>query len=160
MGEELESAPTSGSQRESREDLITKEPPQPGGVHDLLKSEFATAMRIRGFLEKGARQADAARQEFDKEIRDFRAEREDLHEDMRLLHADRVEPGVLKVWWRTALPRDSGRLMPICWEWSPHWLRSGMCNSPRWLDLLSSTHHVVRNWMNYMRQYPLNTQCL
>ena len=48
----------------------------------------ATAMQIRGFLEKGARQADAARQEFDKEIHDFRVEREDLHEDMRLLHAD------------------------------------------------------------------------
>ena len=48
----------------------------------------ATAMQIRGFLEKGARQADAARQEFDKEIHDFRTEREDLHEDMRLLHAD------------------------------------------------------------------------
>jgi len=61
MGEELESAPTSGSQRESREDPITKEPPQPGGFHDLLNSEFpampdldATVMRIRGFLEKGA----------------------------------------------------------------------------------------------------------
>jgi hypothetical protein len=99
MGEELESAPTSGSHRESREDPITMEPPQPGGFQNLLNSEFpatpdldATAMRIRGFLEKGARQADAARQEFDKELHDFRAEREDLHEDMQLLHADRVDP--------------------------------------------------------------------
>jgi hypothetical protein len=95
MGEELESAPTSGSHRESREDPITMEPPQPGGFQNLLNSEFpatpdldATAMRIRGFLEKGARQADAARQEFDKELHDFRAEREDLHEDMQLLHTD------------------------------------------------------------------------
>ena len=89
MGEELESAPTSGSHRESREDPITMEPPQPGGFHDLLNSEFpampdldATAMQIRGFLEKGARQANAACQDFDKEIHDFRTEREDLHEDM------------------------------------------------------------------------------
>ena len=66
MGEELESAPTSGSHRESGEDPITAEPPQPGGFHDLLNSEFpamsdldATAMQIRGFLEKGAQQADA-----------------------------------------------------------------------------------------------------
>ena len=70
-------------------------PPQPGGFHDLLNSEFpatpdldATAVRIRGFLEQGARQADAARREFEKEIHNFRVEREDLHEDMRLLHAD------------------------------------------------------------------------
>ena len=41
---------------------------------------------------KGARQADAARQEFEKEVKDFGAEREELHEDMRLLHADRVDP--------------------------------------------------------------------
>ncbi len=99
MGEELESAPTSGSHRESREDPITMEPPQPRGFHDLLNSEFlatpdldATAMQIWGFLEKGARQADAASQEFDKEIHDFWAEREDLHEDIRLLHADQVDP--------------------------------------------------------------------
>jgi len=99
MWEELESAPTSGSHRESREDPITTEPPQPGGFHDLLNSEFpvtpdldTTAMQIWGFLENGARQADAARQEFDKEIHDFWVEREDLHEDMQLLHADRVDP--------------------------------------------------------------------
>ena len=98
MGEELDSVPTSGCRRESREDPVTTAPPQPGGFHDLLNSEFpatpdlnATAVRIRGFLEQGARQADAARQEFEKEIHDFRAEREDLHEDMRLLHADRVD---------------------------------------------------------------------
>ena len=73
-------------------------PTQPGGFRDLLNSEFpatpdldATAVRIRGFLEQGARQVDAARQEFEKEIHDFRAEQEDLHEDMRLLHADRVD---------------------------------------------------------------------
>ena len=97
MGEELESAPTSGRHHESHKDPITTVPPQPGGFHDLLKSKFpatpdldATAMQIRGFPEKGARQADAARHEFDKEIHDFWMEREDLHEDMRLLHADRV----------------------------------------------------------------------
>ena len=97
MGEELESAPTSGRHHESHKDPITTVPPQPGGFHDLLNSKFpatpdldATAMQIRGFPEKGARQADAARHEFDKEIHDFWMEREDLHEDMRLLHADRV----------------------------------------------------------------------
>ena len=42
----------------------------------------ATAMQIWGFLEKGAQQADAAHREFDKEIHDFWAEWEDLHEDM------------------------------------------------------------------------------
>jgi hypothetical protein len=95
MGEELDSAPTGGCRRESREDPITTAPPQPGGFHDLLNLEFlatpdldATAVRIRGFLEQGAHQADAARQEFEKEIHNFRVEREDLHEDMRLLHAD------------------------------------------------------------------------
>ncbi len=98
-GEDLDSAPTSGCRRESREDPVTTAPPQPGGFHDLLNSEFpatpdldAKAVRIRGFLKQGARQADAARQEFEKEIHDFRAEREDRREDMRLLHADRVDP--------------------------------------------------------------------
>ncbi len=52
----------------------------------------ATAVQIWGFLEKGARQVDAARQEFEKEVHDFWAEWEDLYEDMRLLHADRVDP--------------------------------------------------------------------
>ena len=68
IGEELESAPTGGGRRESREDPVMAAPTQPGGFHDLLNSEFpatqdldATAVRIRGFLEQGARQADAAR---------------------------------------------------------------------------------------------------
>ena len=87
MGKELETAPTSGSHRETHGDPVTTVPPQPG-MPDL----DTTAVRIRGFLEKGARQADAARQEFEKEIHDFRAEREDLNEDMRLLHTDRVDP--------------------------------------------------------------------
>jgi hypothetical protein len=42
------------------------------------------------FLEKESQQADAARQAFEQEIHDFWAEREDLHEDMKLLHTDRV----------------------------------------------------------------------
>ncbi len=98
MGEELDSAPIGGRHRESREDPVTTTPPQPGGFHDLLNSEFpatpdldATTVQVWGFLEKGVRQADAARQEFEKEIHNFRAERENLHEDMRLLHADRVD---------------------------------------------------------------------
>ncbi len=52
----------------------------------------ATAVRIWEFLEKGARQADAARQAFEQEINNFWAEREDIHEDTKLLHADRVDP--------------------------------------------------------------------
>ena len=74
-------------------------PPQPGGFQDLLDSEFpaapdldTTAVKIRGFLEQGARQADAARREFEMELHNFRVEREEIHEDMRLLHANRVEP--------------------------------------------------------------------
>jgi hypothetical protein len=68
IGEELESAPTGGGRRESRKDPVMVAPTQPGGFRDLLNSEFpatpdldATAVRIRGFLEQGARQADAAR---------------------------------------------------------------------------------------------------
>ena len=99
IGEELESAPPGGSRRESPEDQVMTAPTQPGGFHDLLNLEFpatpdldATAVRIWGFLEHGARQADAARREFEKELHNFRVEREDLHEDMHLLHADRVDP--------------------------------------------------------------------
>ena len=40
MGEELESAPTGGRRRESREDPVMAAPTQPGGFHDLLNSEF------------------------------------------------------------------------------------------------------------------------
>ena len=61
MGEELDSAPTGGCRRESREASVTTTPPQPGGFHDLLNLEFpatpdldATAVRIHGFLEQGA----------------------------------------------------------------------------------------------------------
>ena len=78
---------------------VTTAFPQPEGFHDLLNAEFPempdldyTAVHIRGFLAKGARQVDAARQAFEQEIHDFRAGREDLHEDMNLLHADRVDP--------------------------------------------------------------------
>ena len=99
MGEELDSAPTGDHPRESSEAQVTTALPQPGGFHDLLNAEFpetpdldATAVRIQGFLEKGAQQADAACQVFEQEIHNFRAEREDLHEDMKLLHADRVDP--------------------------------------------------------------------
>jgi hypothetical protein len=78
MGEELESAPTGGSRRESCKDPVRTAPPQPGGFHDLLNSEFpampdldATVVRIWGFLEQGAPQADAARREFEKELHTF-----------------------------------------------------------------------------------------
>ena len=74
-------------------------PPQPGGFQDLLVSEFpatpdldTTAVKIRGFLEQGARQADAARREFDTELQNFRVEWKGIHDEMRLLHADRVDP--------------------------------------------------------------------
>ncbi len=52
----------------------------------------AMSERIRAFLAKGARQADAARKEFDQVVTNFRLEREDLHKNMQLLHADRVDP--------------------------------------------------------------------
>lgn len=95
----MESAPTGGGRRESCEDQTITAPLQPGGFQELLDSEFpatldldTTAVKIRGFLEQGARHADAARREFDNEIQNFRVEREELHDDMRLLHADRVDP--------------------------------------------------------------------
>ena len=120
----------------------------------------ATAMQIRGFLEKGARQADAARQEFDKEIHDFRTEREDLHEDMRLLHADRVNPRSIE-----GMVEDSiaSRLRAINADMLGVVSTLALIRDVqqiRRLVLLSSTHHVVRNRMNYTRQYPLNTQHL
>jgi hypothetical protein len=99
IGEEVESAPTGGGRRKSCEDQAITAPPHSGGFQDLLDSEFpatpdldTTAVKIRGFLEQGARQADAARREFDKELLDFRVEREELHDDLRLLHADPVDP--------------------------------------------------------------------
>ena len=93
---ELDSEPTGNRCCEAHG---TREFPQPGGFQALLDYEFpeamatdATSEQIRAFLAKGARQADAARQEFDQVVTDFRAEREDLHNDMQLLHADRVGP--------------------------------------------------------------------
>ncbi len=98
-GEELDSAPTVNRHQESSKDPVMTAPPQPGSFHELLNAEFratpdldAMAVRIWGFLEKGAQQADAVHQAFEKEIHNFRAEQEDIHEDMRLLHADRVDP--------------------------------------------------------------------
>ena len=99
MGEDLESAPTGDRPQVPSEATITTAFTQPKGFHDLLNAEFPkmpdlddTAVRIREFFAEGARQADAARQAFEQEIHNFRVEREDLHEDMKLLHADRVDP--------------------------------------------------------------------
>ena len=99
MGEDLDSAPTGDRPRVPSEAPVTTAFPQPGGFHDLLNAEFPetpdlddTAVRIREFLAKGAHQVDAACQAFEQEIHDFRAERKDLHEDMKLLHANRVDP--------------------------------------------------------------------
>ena len=99
MGEEQDSAPTGNRPREPSEAPVTMVIPQPGGFHDLLNAEFpktpdldATSVRIWEFLAKGAQQADAARQSFEQEIKDFWVEREDLHKDMKVLHADRVDP--------------------------------------------------------------------
>ncbi len=96
MGEEQDSAPTGAVRpQEPSEAPVTPVIPQPGGVHDLLNQEFpetpdldATAVRIREFLAKGAQQADAAHKAFEQEVKDFWGEREDIHEDMKLLHAD------------------------------------------------------------------------
>ena len=78
MGEELDSVPTSNRPQVPCEAQVMTAFPQPGGVHDLLDAEFpempdldATAVRIREFLAKGARQADAAGQAFDQEIHNF-----------------------------------------------------------------------------------------
>jgi hypothetical protein len=99
MGWELDSTPTGDHPQETREAQVTTAFPQPGSFHDLLNAEFpettdldATAVHIWEFLTKGAQQADAARQSFEQEIKDFWVEREDLHKDMKVLHADRVDP--------------------------------------------------------------------
>ncbi len=93
MGGELESKPMGDRCREASEFL------QPGNFQALLDSEFPVAMatdatseRIRAFLAKGARQADAVQKEFNQMVTDFRVERENLHNDMQLLHTDRVDP--------------------------------------------------------------------
>ena len=99
MGGELDSEPTGDCHQETSEAHVTTELPQPGGFQNLLNEEFlentaldATAVQIQGFLTKGVRQADAARQEFERVVKDFWAERDDLHEDMQIIHADRVDP--------------------------------------------------------------------
>ena len=96
MGGELDSEPTSDRRREAH---VTTEFPQPGGFQDLLNAEFpettaldAMAVRTWEFLTKGARQADAACQEFEQVVTDFWAEREELHKDLQLLYTDRVDP--------------------------------------------------------------------
>ncbi len=72
MGGELDSEHTGDCRREASEF------PQPGGFQALLDSEFPVAMamdatseQIRAFLAKGARQADAARKEFDQVVTNF-----------------------------------------------------------------------------------------
>ena len=99
MGEDLDSAPMGDRPRVPHKAPVTTAFPQPEGFHDLLNAEFLetpdlddTTVRIREFLAKGARQADAAHQAFEQEIHNFRAEQEDLHEDMKLLQTDRVDP--------------------------------------------------------------------
>ncbi len=66
----MDSEPTGDRHREAH---VTTEFPQPGGFQDFLNEEFpettaldATAVHIREFLTKEARQADAARQEFEQ----------------------------------------------------------------------------------------------
>ncbi len=72
MGGELDSEHTGNRRREASEF------PQPGGFQALLDSEFPVAMatdatseQIWTFLAKGARQADAARKEFDQVVTNF-----------------------------------------------------------------------------------------
>ncbi len=75
IGGELDSKPTGNRHCEAHG---TTGFPQPGGFQALLNDEFpeatvmdATLVQIRVFLAQGARQADAARQEFDQVITDF-----------------------------------------------------------------------------------------
>ena len=99
MGGGLDPKPIGDRHQKTSEAHVTMELPQPRGFQDSLNEEFlentaldARAVQIWSFLTKGARQVDAARQEFEHVVKDFRAEREDLHEDMQILHADRVDP--------------------------------------------------------------------
>ena len=98
MEEELDSAPTGDCPQEPSEAQVTTAFPQPEGFHDFKNAEFpettdvdAMAVQIWEFLAKGAQQTDAARQAFEQEINNFWAGREDLHEEMKLLHTDRVD---------------------------------------------------------------------
>ena len=99
IGGDVEIDTTDGGRRELCMNPTITASPQPGGFQDLLESEFpaspdldTTAIKIRGFLAQGARQADEARRAFDTELHNFRVEREEIQDEMRLLHADRVDP--------------------------------------------------------------------
>ena len=112
MGEELDSAPTGDRPREPCATQVTTAFPQPGGFHDLLNVEFpettdldATAVRIWEFLEKGARQADAARQAFEQEINNFGQKGRTSTRIQNSSMLIGLTRGVLTGWWRKALPR-------------------------------------------------------
>jgi len=165
IGGEVESAPTGGGRRESCEDQTITAPLQPGGFQDLLDSEFpatpdldSTAVKIRGFLEQGACQADAARREFDKEIQNFRVEREELHDDMRLLHADRVNPrsidGIVEDSIASRLQAINDDMLGVVNTLAS--IRDVQQSSAAHMQ--SSTQHVVRSWMSSMLRYLPSTQ--
>ncbi len=80
MGGGLDSKPTGNQRRETPVGLPhgTRESPRLGGFQALLDSEWpeatatdAMSEQIWAFLAKGARKADAARQEFDQMVTDF-----------------------------------------------------------------------------------------
>jgi hypothetical protein len=121
IGEELDTAPTGGCLQESREDPVTTAPPQPGGFHDLLNLEFpatpdldATAVRIWGFLEQGARRRMLRTRNLKRNSTTFGWNGRTY---MRICASSmpiELTPGVLMVWWKTALPRATGRSTLIC----------------------------------------------
>ena len=106
IGGELDSKPTGDRRREALAGLPhgTSESPLLRGFQALMDSEWpeakvpeatvmdVTSEQIRAFLAKGAQKADAARHEFNQVVTNFQVEREDLHKDMQLLHADQVDP--------------------------------------------------------------------
>ena len=158
MGEDLDSAPMGDRPQVPCKAPVKTAFPQPGGFHDLLNAEFpetpdldATAVRIQEFLAKGVQRA------FEQEIHDFQAEREDLHEDMKILHSDRVDLQSIDGMVEESIVLPLRMINYKCWEWSPHWLRSGTYSSLWRLDLQSLTHHVVSNSMSLMWHSPINT---
>ena len=127
IGEELESAPTGGCRRESRKDPVMTAPTQPGGFHALLHSEFPAMPdlpRRSGFgvfWNKGRARRMLRAGNLKRNSTTFGWNGRTY---MRICASSTLialTPGVLMVWWKTALPRASGRSTPICWGWSQRW---------------------------------------
>ncbi len=56
----------------------------------------ATLAQLWAFVSEGVHVADTAFQDFNRMVQDFRLEQEEQQEDLRNLHANRVDPRSIK----------------------------------------------------------------